>query len=182
MDRDLKEGIDHESPLTTVATAALLLPVPASAAPDRCSMLSARLAKSTKCTWRRRRLPRCSTWFSRQTRKSMSAVFRGKRAVLDRQIKHGSEAVTFRDKKGNPSWKGSGRRNAPTGRRLGGGPSCLSILPATPRRITVGSSFLKLHPKALLAQAGRVQGMRQQPHIVQNPLIPLALPRLNSGL
>jgi hypothetical protein len=31
-------------------------------------------------------------------------VFQGKDAILARQIKHGNETVTFRDKKGNPSW------------------------------------------------------------------------------
>jgi len=31
-------------------------------------------------------------------------VFEGKDAILARQVKHGNETVTFRDKKGNPSW------------------------------------------------------------------------------
>ena len=31
-------------------------------------------------------------------------VFQGKDAILARQVKHGNETVTFRDKKGNPSW------------------------------------------------------------------------------
>jgi|SRR5450432_268948 len=31
-------------------------------------------------------------------------VFEGKDAILARQVKHGNETVTFRDRKGNPSW------------------------------------------------------------------------------
>jgi hypothetical protein len=31
-------------------------------------------------------------------------VFQDKDALLARQVKHGNETVTFRDKKGNPSW------------------------------------------------------------------------------
>jgi hypothetical protein len=31
-------------------------------------------------------------------------VFQGKDAIVARQVKHGNETVTFRDKKGNPSW------------------------------------------------------------------------------
>jgi hypothetical protein len=33
-----------------------------------------------------------------------TVVFQEKDAILARQIKHGTETVTFRDKKGNPSW------------------------------------------------------------------------------
>jgi hypothetical protein len=31
-------------------------------------------------------------------------LFQGKDAILARQVRHGNETVTFRDKKGNPSW------------------------------------------------------------------------------
>jgi hypothetical protein len=31
-------------------------------------------------------------------------VFEGKDAILARQVKHGNETVTFRDKKGDPAW------------------------------------------------------------------------------
>ncbi len=31
-------------------------------------------------------------------------IFQEKDAILARQVKHGNETVTFRDKKGNPSW------------------------------------------------------------------------------
>jgi len=31
-------------------------------------------------------------------------VFQGKDAIIAREVKHGNETVTFRDKKGNPSW------------------------------------------------------------------------------
>ena len=31
-------------------------------------------------------------------------VFQGKDAIIARQVKHGNETVTFRDKKGSPSW------------------------------------------------------------------------------
>jgi len=34
----------------------------------------------------------------------IALVFQGKDAILARQVKHGTETVTFRDKKGNPIW------------------------------------------------------------------------------